>query len=214
MALGVVGEPDGTWVNPRVAPDGRRVIAARTIQGNPDLWLFASARASRFTTDPTQDQFPVWSPDGTRIVYSSSRAGIGALFQKLTDGAGAEAPLLSTDQFLIPTSWSPDGMFVLYHSLDPTTNADIWVMPTSQAAGQEPFVFLKTTFREAYGQFSPDGKWVAYHSNETGRPEVYVRPFTRAGANGAASGVAAGSIAISTAGGIHPTCTTSIPMAR
>jgi len=179
MARGVAGEPDGSVVQPRVSPDGRRVALVRTVQGLSDIWLLDGARASRFTFDPAQDFFPIWSPDSTRIVYTSrAGSGIGALFQKLTNGAGAEEPFLTTDQTLTPTSWSADGRFLMYMSIDPKTSSDIWVVPMSGNAGdRKPFLFLKTPFREAYGVFSPDGRWVAYHSNESGRPEIYVRPF-------------------------------------
>jgi Tol biopolymer transport system component len=205
MARGVVGEPDDTLIQPRLSPDGRRVAAVRTLQGNWDLWLLDGARASRFTFNPVQDLFPVWSPDSTRIVYMSRRTGLGALFQKLTSGAGEEDQFLSTDQNLTPTSWSEDGRFLMYMSSDPKTNADLWVMPISGAReAQKPFVFLKTPFREAYGTFSPDGRWVAYHSDESGRPEIYVRPFVSPSATGTAATAAGGQWQVSTAGGILP----------
>ena len=187
-ARGVVGESDDTLIQPRVSPDGRRVVVIRTAQGNQDLWLLDGTRASRFTFDPAPEYLPVWSPDSTRIVYMSRRKGIGDLYQKLTSGAGVEEPFLSTDQILSPTSWSENGRFLMYYSNDPETNADLWVVPMSGNAGeQRPFVFLKTPFREAAGMFSPDGRWVAYQSDESGRPEVYVRPFVPSGAIGTAA---------------------------
>jgi serine/threonine protein kinase len=201
-ARGVVGEP-GTWMQPRVAPDGRRVVAARVVQDNWDLWLVDDSRASRFTFDPAQDALPVWSPDGTRIVYMSRRAGTGSLFHKLTSGAGVEEKFLSTDQLLNPTSWSSDGRFLMYMSADPKTNADLWVVPMTEEQ-RKPFVFLRTPFREAYGTFSPDGRWVAYHSNESGQPEIYVRPFVPPGTTGTTAGAVAGQWQVSAAGGIVP----------
>jgi Tol biopolymer transport system component len=107
---------------------------------------------------------------------------------------------------MAPTSWSANGQFLLYNSLDPKTNADIWVMPMSgNAEDRKPFVFLKTPFREAYGAFSPDGRWVAYHSNESGRPEIYVRPFKPAGPNaGTATTEVGDQWQVSTGGGITP----------
>jgi serine/threonine protein kinase/roadblock/LC7 domain-containing protein len=215
-ARGVVGEPDGSLIQPRVSPDGRRVAVVRRVQDNQDLWLLDGARATRLTFDPSQELYPVWSPDSTQVVYLSRRTGIGALFHKLTNGAGMEEQFLSTDQSLTATSWSEDGRFLLYISIDPKTNADLWVMPMSgNAEARKPFVFLKTPFREAYGTFSPDGRWVAYHSNESGRPEIYVRPFVPpsrdasadrpAGTNaGTTTTAAGGQWQVSTTGGILP----------
>jgi serine/threonine protein kinase/roadblock/LC7 domain-containing protein len=215
---GVVGEPDNTWIEPCVSPDGRRIAAVRIDQRNQDIWLLDGARANRFTFDPGQDIFPVWSPDNARIVYTSRRTGTGALYHKLTSGAGVEEQFLSTDQTITASSWSPDGRFLMYTSADPKTNADLWIMPMSGAnasaaarsdqkmsgGDRKPFVFLKTPFREAYGTFSPDGRWVAYHSNESGRTEVYVRPFIPPDATGTAAAVAGGQWQVSIAGGIHP----------
>ena len=198
---GVVGEPDGSITQPGLSPDGRRLVMARSTQGQQDIWLLDGSRASRFTFDTSNDVFPAWSSDGTRIVYTSRRTGLGGLFQKLTSGAGEDEPLLSTDQNLTTTGWSRDGRFLMYMSIDPKTNADLWVMPMSEA-DRKPFLFLKTPFREAYGTFSPDGRWVAYHSNESGRPEVYVRPFVPPGTTGTAA--AGGQWQVSTTGGIHP----------
>ena len=200
-ARGVVGEPDASIIQPRVSPDGRRVVMVRSAEGAQDLWLLDGARASRFTFSPAQDMFPVWSADGTRIVYTSRRTGPGGLFQRLTNGAGDDEPVLSTDQTLTATDWSGDGRFLMYMSIDPKTNADLWVLPMT-GEDRKPFLFLKTPFREAYGTFSPDGRWAAYHSNESGRPEVYVRPFVPPGTTGAAA--IGGQWLVSAGGGILP----------
>jgi len=172
-----------------------------------DIWLLDGLRASRLTFNPGNDGFPVWAPDGARIVYRSIRPGQPeSLFQTLTNGTRVEEPLLQTGQSLVPTSWSADGKFLLYSSVEAKSgDSDLWVLPMSGTEDDRtPFVFLKTAFREAYGEFSPDGRWVAYHSNETGRPEVYVRPFVPPGGAGTAAPSAAGQWQVSTAGGIHP----------
>ncbi|MEQ1580767.1 MAG: TIR domain-containing protein [Steroidobacteraceae bacterium] len=198
-ARGTVGDPDGTFLNPRVSPDGRRVVVERIVQGNTDLWLLDGTRTSRFTFDPAADARPSWSPDGMRIVFRSSRSGVGDLYQKPTSGTGVEERVVASDQPLTPNSWSRDGHFLIYMSAAPQTGADLWVVPMTGES--TPSVFLKTPFGEVWGAFSPDGRWVAYYSNESGRNEVYVRPFV---APGVADKAAGGQWQVSTAGGVHP----------
>jgi len=196
-ARGSIGDPDASLLDPRVSTDGRRVIVARTLQSNEDLWLLDGTRTSRFTFDAAVDQFPLWSPDGTRIVFRSTRAGSPDLYQKFASGAGAEERLVVSDQPKFPNSWSANGRFLLYSSLDPQTSSDLWVAPVE--GDRPPWVFLKTPFREAWAAFSPDGRWVAYHSDESGRDEIYVRPFAPPGSAGATGG----QWQVSTAGGTH-----------
>ena len=196
---GTVGEPDASLAFPNVSPDGRRVVVRREVQGNVDLWLLDGGRTSRFTFDPAPDTIPVWSPDSTRIVFRSNRTGADDLYLKLASGAAAEERLVASDQVKTPESWSPDGRFLLYRSIDPKTSLDLWVVPI--AGDRTPSVFLQTPFREGYAAFSPDGRWVAYESNESGRNEIYVRPFVAPGAAPAAGG---GQWQVSTAGGIYP----------
>jgi Tol biopolymer transport system component len=198
---GTVGDPDDTVSDPRVSPDGHLVAVSRTVQGNTDLWLLDGARTRRLTVDAAADRSPVWSPDGTRIAFHSLRTGVGDLYQKLTSGAGVEERVVTSDQRKTPLSWSADGQFLLYQSADQTNNVDLWVVP--MVGDRTPSVFLKTPFREFYGAFSPDNRWVAYMSNESGRMEIYVRPFVAPGAASATAG-AAGSQLVSTAGGIYP----------
>jgi len=196
-ARGTVGATDATWGRPRVSPDGRRVAVGRTVQGNQDIWLLDGTRPSRFTFDSAIEDICIWSPDGTRIVFTSTRTGGGDLYQKLTSGTGMEELLVASDQVKTPSSWSADGRFVLYHSTDPQTSSDLWVVP--MAGDRTPSLFLKTPAREVWGAFSPDGRWVAYHSNESGRAEIYVRPFVPLG-----TATPGGQWQVSTAGGIHP----------
>ncbi len=202
-ALGTVGAPDGSGLShPRVSPDGRRVAVYRTVQGNSDIWLLDGARASRFTFDAALDERPLWSPDGTRLVFRSNRTGQFDLYQKLASGAGVEEPLVPSDQTKSPYSWSADGRFLLYLILDPQANADLWVVP--MMGDRTPSVFLETPYRETYGVFSPDGQWVAYQSDESGRPDIYVRPFVPPDAARRATGAAVGQWQVSTAGGVFP----------
>ncbi len=204
-ARGTVGEADSSLFQPVVSPDGRRVAVQRAAGNNTDLWLLDGGRASRFTFDAATEIRPIWSPDGTRIAFASNRAGVFDLYQKLTSGAGMEARVVASDQIRTPSSWSADGRFLLFNNTDPQTSYDLWVVP--MVGHPTPSLFLKTSFREFHGAFSPDGRWVAYQSNESGRDEVYVRPFvppTPQATADSAPATAGGQWQVSTAGGIHP----------
>jgi Tol biopolymer transport system component len=200
-ARGTVGDPDGTLARPRVSRDGRRVAVARTVQGNTDVWLLDEVRASRLTFDAAIDSYPVWSPDGSRIVFSSNRTGQYDLYQMRALGGVEERLLAPSDQNGFPYSWSVDGGRLLYSSVAAQGNVDLWIVP--MVGDRTPRAFLNTSFRETYGVFSPDGRWVAYQSNESGRPEVYVRPAVSPGAVGTVA-AAGGQWQVSTAGGGFP----------
>ncbi len=199
--LGTVGQPDeNSPTSPALAPDDRRVANGRVVQGNSDIWLIDIGRnvATRFTFDPAPEFSPVWSPDGTRVVFRSTRNGSSDLFIKPANGATDEQPLLVTPQGKTPLDWSRDGRFLLYANQDPKTQSDLWVLPLAPSAGaaevRKPFPVVQTAFDETQGQFSPDGHWLAYTSNESGRDEIYVRPFPESG----------GKWQVSTAGGSQP----------
>ena len=194
--LGTLGAPNaGNVVS--LSPDGRRAAIQQQVQGNVDIWILDAARATRLTFDPSVERVPVWSPDGSRIVFSSNRKGHRDLYMKAVDGVGSEELLLESAQEKDPSGWSRDGRFLLYQSSDPQGSLDIWVLPME--GDRKPFPFLKTNFDERRGQFSPDGRWVAYYSNESGRYEVYVRPFN--GPSSASGGGASGQWQVSTSGG-------------
>jgi eukaryotic-like serine/threonine-protein kinase len=200
---GTVGGPDrGGLSSPSVSPDGRRVAVSRTVEGNTDLWLLDGARMSRVTFDAASDRIPRWSPDGTRIVFGSSRSGPFEIYQKLAGGAGVEERLVPAEQMAFAASWSPDGRFLLYVNTDTQTATDLWVL--AMAGDRPSSVFLKTPFAERWGTFSPDGRWVAYHSNESGQHEIYLRPFVPPGASRPAAEVVGGQRQASTAGGVYP----------
>jgi hypothetical protein len=179
-----VGGPDGFAGDgtSSLSPDGHRVALFRAVDGNVDVWLLELRRnvPSRFTTDAAADMLPIWSPDSTRIVFSSNRKGQFDLYEKPAAGTGSEEPLLTTAQTKFATDWSLDGRFLLFHNLDPKTNFDVWALPRD--GKQEPVPVVQTNFVEGFARFSPDGKWIAYQSNETGRSEVYVQPFPGPGA--------------------------------
>jgi Tol biopolymer transport system component len=201
--LGTVGAPDiNDLAHPRLSPDGRRVVVHRTVQGNSDIWLLDGARTSRLTFDAAVDERPIWSHDGTRLVFRSNRAGRWDLYEKQTSGAGAEERIVSSEGSKAAYSWSADGRFLLYVIVDPQQNADLWVV--SMVGDRTTSAFLKTRYREAYGAFSPDGRWVAYQSNESGRPEIYVRPFVPPGAADKVTAALGGQWQVSTDGGVFP----------
>ena len=118
---------------------------------------------------------PLWTPDGKRVTFSSTRAGGPEnLFWKAADGSGPAEQLTESERRQVPSSWSPDGQVLAFSEL-PLTAADIWVLPLQ--GERKPRPFLQTQFQEAAAVFSPDGHWLAYTSDESGRPEVYVRPY-------------------------------------
>jgi Tol biopolymer transport system component len=170
-------------------------------QGNQDIWVRDLARGNntRLTFDPRPDDAPVWSPDGKKIAFAANRGGSMDLYEKNADNSGEERLLFKSDQNKIPTSWSRDGRFVLFHSLDPKTANDLWVLPLDSL---KPFVFLKSEFSELEGQFSPNGRWIAYMANPSGNIQIYVRPFSPE--SGSASGSSGAQWMVSTTDGVYP----------
>jgi Tol biopolymer transport system component len=176
--ISTVGELDsGGPTNPALSPNGRQVAIYRTANANVDIWLLDIARGvlSRFTSDASNDVNPAWSPDGGRIAFQSNRTGVSDLYVKEASGAGGDQRLLSTPHDKAPADWSHDGRFLLYRNTDPKTGYDLWAVPMT--GDGKPFAVAQTEFEERDGQFSPDDRWVAYQSNESGRFEIYVQPF-------------------------------------
>jgi len=181
------GKQIGSIISPgfhgavRLSPDGQRLaeFVADTQGANIDIWVHELARGvrTRFTFDPSLDWYPVWSPDGSRIAFASNRKGQFNLYLKDSAGAGTEELLFESEAEKRPTDWSPDGRFIVFGLSDPkgSTRWDIWVLPLF--GDRKPFPFLQTQFDEGGAVFSPDGRWLAYQSNESGRGEVYVAPF-------------------------------------
>jgi eukaryotic-like serine/threonine-protein kinase len=209
--IGTLGAADENALgNPELTLDGGRVAVQRAVQGNVDVWLLDVIRGvpTRFTFDAGADGDPVWSPDGTRVAFRSTRSdqAVLDLFDKPTSGAADERTLLATNRPKTPLAWSPDGRFLLYVTQDTKTGLDLWALPVmanEASVGPAPvgrteqrkmFPVAQTPFDETAGQFSPNGKWVAFESNESGRVEVYVQPFPGPG----------GKWQISVAGGSQP----------
>jgi serine/threonine protein kinase/Tol biopolymer transport system component len=171
------GIPAGAVDSPRLSHDGRRIaFRIEDRQGRGDLWIYDVAHrlSSRFTFDAGNEFGPVWSPDDTWIVFSSDRTGGGDLYRKAASGAGAEELLFGSPDRKTASAWSRDGQFVLFGAFAATTLADVWSLSLSD---RKPTPVVQTEFFEGGGQLSPDGGWLAYHSNESGRMEVYVQPF-------------------------------------
>jgi Tol biopolymer transport system component len=165
-----------------LSPDGRRVLVARTLENNQDVWVMDLSRGgfSRVTHDPANEYAATWSPDGTRIVFSSNRTGRYNLYLKASGGTGDEALLLDTPFVKVPQDWSKDGRFLMYYVVRPETGRDLEVIEPG-AGEPAPRVVANSPFDERYGRFSPDGRWVAYATNESGRFEVVIQPFPEAG---------------------------------
>lgn len=178
--LGAVGAPHTYGFMMRLSPDGTRVAAARGDMEDEDIWLtaFSPEIDTRFTFDPGMDFDPAWSPDGKYIAFSSNRAGNSDLYRHASDGSGEDELLFKSDHRKVVTDWSRDGRFLLFHDSDPKTKRDLWVLPMDQApAERKPVLILGSAFDERDARFSPDGRWLAYMSDESGRNEIYVRSF-------------------------------------
>jgi Tol biopolymer transport system component len=186
--LGTLGESAG-YRKPSLSPDGKFVAVEwpdPQTEGT-DIWLLETSRsvASRLTVDPAPDWSPVWSPDGSRVVFTSPRESSPPnLYQQDSRGAGPGEFLLTGNRVLHPRDWSSDGRFLVYDGLDPKTQWDMWILPMERGtagANRQPVPFLQTDFNEHNGQFSPDGRLMAYVSDESGTLEVYVAPFPATG---------------------------------
>jgi Tol biopolymer transport system component len=180
---------DGAATVAMISPDGKRLVGDRP----GDIWVleFKHGLASRLTFSPPPPFNPIWSQDGRYVAYAILGTGI---FRKEADGSRAQELLLRTDRLAVPKSWSPDGRFILYAQINPGTGADLLAFPVEP--DPKPIVVAQTQATEDQGQFSPDGHWVAYTSNESGLSEVYVVPFPPS-PNG-------GKWVISRGGGVQP----------
>jgi Tol biopolymer transport system component len=209
--LGRIGEP-GSYGSPRLSPDGKRIAVYRTgSTGGPgDIWVNDLARntQTRLTFNAADEANPLWSPDGSHIAFASDRDNSFGVYQKNSSGLGDEELLLKGTDRVIPDQWSQDGRFLVYTSnenassdrnllyLPLTGVSSAGSPPGAGQAGEErkPVYFLRSPFLERHGQLSPDSRWMAYISNESGSNEVYVQSFPAGG----------GKWQVSTSGGVQP----------
>jgi serine/threonine-protein kinase len=174
------------WSNPAFSPDGRTLAMDISDGTQTDIWTYDWARDTmrRITFDRSDDRRPVWSPDGSRITFASKRRDNSAfnLYWERADRTGEPQQLTTTSEFALPGSWHPSGKFLAYEEAHLPNGTDLMIlrMEGDEKSGWKPgkpYAFLATPFVEADPEFSSDGRWIAYSSNESGRYEVYVRPF-------------------------------------
>jgi eukaryotic-like serine/threonine-protein kinase len=201
--LGVVGEV-GRYSTIAMSPDGSRVATAKEVftpNIDQDIWMFDVARTAmtRVTFQPVLEGYPVWSADGKRVFFTTG-GGIGGLFEQPVDGASGARVVLKEKEYLRPSSASADGRYVLYAiaTLGPS-RMDTWVLPLDDPGKRFPLV--QRNFDQWQAQFSPDGRWVAYVSSESGRHEVLVRRFVTPSERTTSEPE---TVVVSTAGGVAP----------
>jgi eukaryotic-like serine/threonine-protein kinase len=186
-----LGAPARAYLRPRLSPDGTRVIVdSQDAERDIWLWDFARKTLTRLTFDPTSDGSPIWAQDGRHVLFSSLRSGVYNLFSVAADGSGTPERLLQSSTHNYPTSVTPDGRQLVFSDVMKTE-----VMMLNLDDNKHVTPLVQTPFAERNGDISPDGRWLAYESNESGKSEIYVRPFPD---------VNSGRWQVSNAGGTRP----------
>jgi Tol biopolymer transport system component len=169
----------GNLRTPVISPDGQRVSVTRKDNSyvTSDISVIDLVRGTetRFTFSDGEDMFSHWSPDGSRICWTSAQGAGYQILQKAASGAGENEVLADSDALVWINSWSPDGKFILFDRYASETKQDLWVLPLE--GDRQPFAYLKGPFNEREGRFAPDGRWVAYTSNESVRHEIYLQSY-------------------------------------
>jgi serine/threonine protein kinase/Tol biopolymer transport system component len=184
--------PSNAFLNPRLSPDGRRIAVGITSQGS-QVWQYDLTRdtLTRFTFEGNVNGYPTWAPDGRRIAFISNKDGPMNIFWQLADGSGGLERLTTSDDVQTPNSWSPDGKLLAFNEITPNQGLGVWVLLMSDRKTQP---FLEAAFNQSAPRFSPDGRWLVYVSDESGRYEIYVQAYPGPG----------GKWQISTEGGTEP----------
>jgi WD40 repeat protein len=177
-ARGAIPLPPGPWAVRRLSPDGRRAA----VMNGSDIWILDLERSmpTRFAPTMSTEASLAWSPDGSRMAYVSKQTGRSEIFVGSSDGAD-EAKLVPTTEVLFKyvMDWSPDGNYLVFSGVDPSTRSDLWLLPMNGERKPEPY--LRTSYVESSARVSPDGRWLAYSSDETGTVEIYVQSFPKPG---------------------------------
>ena len=180
--------PPGSYLSPALSRDEKKLaLGRRDQQAAGDIWLLDLARQtlSRFTFNPGSEQYPIWSPDGSRIFYTSNQEGLPPASSKRDSSGTGSEQLVLKGNITATAQVSPDGKFLLYFESLVQTNMDVFAWPLTAPRpdeGRKPIPVVQTPFTDGEPQFSQDGRWIAYVSTETGREEVYVQPFPVTGA--------------------------------
>jgi dipeptidyl aminopeptidase/acylaminoacyl peptidase len=165
--------------NVELSPDGTRVAVTLMdpVEKTHDIWFYdiSNGRRTQFTDTPADENWLIWSPDGSQVVFNRFSFGRSELYLASSDSSGSEETLLSDSDGVWPLSWSPDGKFILFVKNSARTGNDIWVLPLS--GDRQAYPIFQTQYAENWASFSPNGKWIAFSSTFSGMPVVYISPF-------------------------------------
>ena len=186
--VGTVGGTVESRVSIALSPEGKRVVIERIAGANSDLWItdMEHNTETRLTFNPSANIEPVWSPDGSKVAFARIQGGISQIYQRSSNGTGQDELLLESKESKYPSDWSRDGKFLIFANRGANTKYDLWALPmtgSSKPGDRKPILPLQTPYAETQGQLSPDSRWLAYTSDESGTLQVFVQPFAPGGSN-------------------------------